>query len=99
MPSKNIPNCSLKKTTGSILGQPRAAHRSRTHPPDEAPIQLGFQVTGEVVRWDEVLERDGDRLVQVARRRLGEPSREILLTTTFHGTPVAEVLAALRVRV
>jgi hypothetical protein len=31
IPSKNITNCSLKKTTGSILGRPRSAYNSRVH--------------------------------------------------------------------
>ena len=33
---------------------------------DEAQVELGFQVAVEVVRGDEVLQRDGDRLVEAA---------------------------------
>ncbi len=31
IPSKNITNCSLKKTTGSMLGRPRSAYRACSH--------------------------------------------------------------------
>jgi hypothetical protein len=64
MPSKNITSCSLKKTTGidvgpTPLGEPLSRPR-----PDEAEIEFGLKVAVEVVPWNEVLQRDGDGVVE-----------------------------------
>jgi hypothetical protein len=39
---------------------------------DEAEIQLGFQMAVEVIDWDEVLQRDSDRLVKATGCPLGD---------------------------
>ena len=72
MPSKNMISCSLKKTTGSMLGRPRSAYRSRDPLADEAQVEPGLQVAVEVVLGNEVLQRDGNRLVEAAGFRRAE---------------------------
>ena len=66
MPSKNMTSCSLKKTTGSMLGRPRSAYSSRAHSRTNGEVELRLEVAVEMVGRDEVLQRDGDRLIEAA---------------------------------
>jgi hypothetical protein len=66
MSSKNITSCSLKKTTGSMEGSAPLGVEFSCPRSDETQVELGFQVAIEVARWDQLLQRDSDRLVEAA---------------------------------
>ena len=59
-------SCSLKKTTGSMHGPAPLGIQLPRPVADEAQVELRLQVAVEVVGGDEVLQRDGDRLVEAA---------------------------------
>ena len=50
MPSKNMTSCSLKKTTGSMLGPAPLGVELARPVADEAQVELRLQVAVEVVR-------------------------------------------------
>jgi hypothetical protein len=66
MASKTITNCSLKNTTGSMLGRPPLGIQLAHPLSDKREVELRLQVAVEVVGGDKVLHRDGDRLVETA---------------------------------
>jgi len=50
---------------------------------DEAQVQLGLKVAGEVVAGEEFLQRDGDRLLEAAELSRAEHGRLRTLNLTF----------------
>ena len=92
MPSKNMTSCSLKKTTGSMRGPAPLGVQLPRPLADEAQVELRLEVAVEVVRRDEVLERDGDRLIEAAglgrAEHEGSPGRVVELGNAAQFTPI-----------